>query len=113
MVWGKESKISPDSVIFPVSAKSTWSIMLMFFRNENMKHFFLRLHSYVTFHKTLVNELNSINSKNNTVESDELIRTTLSEDKNFDNDSSFKILTATINFIKQTQRFEQVLYLLS
>ena len=78
-VWfGRESKISPDSVISPVSVKSTWPIMLMFFRNESAKHFFLRLHSYVTFHPTLMNELNSVNSKVDTVESDELVRNTLS-----------------------------------
>ena len=57
-----------------------------------------------------MNELNSINSKFNTLEPDELIRTILYGDKNFDNYSSFKILTATINFAKQTQRFERALY---
>ena len=49
-----------------------------------------------------MNELNSKNSKFNTLEPDELVRTILYGDKNFDNDSNLKILTATINFIKQT-----------
>ena len=31
--------------------------------------------------------------------------------KKFGNDSNFKILTATIQFIKNNQRFEQALYL--
>ena len=57
-----------------------------------------------------MNELNSINSKFNTLELDELVRTILYGDQNFDNDSSFKILTATINVITQAQRFEQALY---
>ena len=37
-----------------------------------------------------MNELNSINSKFNTLELDELIITILYTDKNFDNDSNFK-----------------------
>ena len=57
-----------------------------------------------------MNELNSINSTFNTLEPDELVRTILYGDKNFDNDSELKILTLIINFIKQTQRFEQALY---
>ena len=57
-----------------------------------------------------MNELDSINSTFNTLEPDELVRTILYGDKNFDYDPDLKILTLTINFIKQTQRFEQVLY---
>ena len=37
-----------------------------------------------------MNELNSINSKFNTLKLDELIRTILYADENFDNDSNFK-----------------------
>ena len=37
-----------------------------------------------------MNELNSINSKFNTLKLDELIRTILYTDKNFNNDSNFK-----------------------
>ena len=48
-----------------------------------------------------MNELNSIDSKFNTKELDELVRTILYGVKKFDNDSNFKILTATINFIKK------------
>ena len=48
-----------------------------------------------------MNELNSIDSKFNTKELDELVRTILYLVKKFDNDSNFKILTATINFIKK------------
>ena len=47
-----------------------------------------------------MNELNTINSKFNTLEPNELVKTKLYGDKNFDNDSNLKILTGTINFIK-------------
>ena len=57
-----------------------------------------------------MNELNSTNSKSSTLEPDELVRTILYGDKNFDNDSNLKILTLTTNFIKQTQHFEQDFY---
>ena len=57
-----------------------------------------------------MNELNSTNSKSDTLEPDELARTIRYGDKNFDNDSNLKILTVTINFIKQTQQYEQALY---
>lgn len=57
-----------------------------------------------------MSEMNSIISKKfNTLKLDELVRIILYEDKNFDNDFIFKILTATIYFIKQTQQFEQAL----
>ena len=77
---------------------------------ESTEHYFLRCHNYVTFRTTLMNELSCINSKFNTLEFDELVRTTLYGDKHFDNDSNLKMLTVTINFIKQTQRSEQALY---
>ena len=48
---------------------------------ESTKHFFLRYHNYVTFRATLMNELNSINSKFSTLEHDELVRTILYRDK--------------------------------
>ena len=58
---------------------------------ERTEHFFLRCHNYVTFRTTLMNGLNSINSKFNTLESDRLVGTILYGDKTFDNDSSLKI----------------------
>ena len=69
---------------------------------ESTEHYFLRCYNYVIFRTTLMNKkLNSINSKFNTLEPDELLRIIFYEDKNFCSDSNFKILTATINFIKQ------------
>ena len=77
---------------------------------ESTKHYFLCCHNYVTFYTTPMNELNIINHKLNTLEPNELVTTIHYGDKNFDNDSNLKILTLTINFIKQTQRIEQALY---
>ena len=77
---------------------------------ESTEHYFLRCHNHVTFRTTLLNQLNSINIKFNTLESDELFRTILYGDKTFDNDSNLKTLAGTINFIKKTQRFEKALY---
>ena len=54
-----------------------------------------------------MNELNSVSSKFKTLKPDELVRTRdlkhlfFYGDKNFDNDTNFNILTATINFIKK------------
>ena len=70
------------------------------FEIESTEHNFLCCHNYVTFPTNLINELNSINSKFNTLETDELVRTIFYGDNNFDSDSNFKILTATISFIK-------------
>ena len=74
---------------------------------ESMEHYFLCCHNYVIFRTTLMNELTSAKGK---LEPEELVRTILYRDKNFDNDSNFKILTVTIHFIKQTQQFEQTLF---
>ena len=61
------------------------------------------------FPATLMNELNSIIGKFDTSEPDEFVRA-IHGDRSFDNDSNPKVLVATINFIKNTQRFEQALY---
>ena len=52
-----------------------------------MEHYFLRCYNYVTFRTTLMNELKSINNKFNTLEPDEVVRTILYGNKNFDNES--------------------------
>ena len=76
---------------------------------ESMEHF-LSCHNYAIFCTTLMNEWDIINSKFNTLKPKEIIRTILYWDKNFNNDFNFKILSATINFIKQIQQFEQALF---
>ena len=54
-----------------------------------------------------MNELNCRNDVLVTLKSDELVRTILHGDKKLDNESNFNILTATVKFIKRTQRFQQ------
>ena len=65
-----------------VSPLCSWSL-----ETESTKHYFLCCYNYVTFHTTLTNELNSINSKFNILEPDELVRTIFYGDKIVDNDS--------------------------
>ena len=67
---------------------------------ENTEHFFLRCQSNLSARTTLINSLNST----------DLIRVILYGDKNFDNVTTFKIITATIKFIKTTKRFEEALF---
>ena len=56
-----------------------------------------------------MNKVSSINSKFNTINLDELARIIFYGDKNHNNDSGLRILTAAINFMKQIQRFERAL----
>ena len=57
-----------------------------------------------------MNKVSSIISKFSTIKLDELVRIIFYGDKNFDNDSGLRILTATIKFMKQIQRFERALF---
>ena len=77
---------------------------------ENTEHFFLRCQNNLSARTTLMNELNNINNAINSLNSPDLIREILSGDKNFDNVANFKIITATIKFIKTTKRFEEALF---
>ena len=57
-----------------------------------------------------MNELTNISSAINSLNSIDFIRLVLYGDKDFGNVTNFKILTATIKFIKTTKRFEEVLF---
>ena len=59
---------------------------------------------------TLMNELNNINNAINLLNSTDFIILTLYGDKKFDNVTSFKIIIATIKFIKTTEPFEEALF---
>ena len=74
---------------------------------ENTEHFFLRCQNNLSARTTLMNELNNISNAINSLNSTDLIRVILYGDKNFDNVTNFKIITATIKFIKTTKRFEE------
>ena len=57
-----------------------------------------------------MNELSNISTAINHLNSTDFIRVILYGDKNFDNVTNFKIITATIKFIKSTKRFVGVLF---
>ena len=74
---------------------------------ENTELFFLRCRSNLSAGTTLMNELNIISTAINFLNSTDLIKVILYRDKKFDNVTNFKIITATIKFIKTTKRFEE------
>ena len=68
--------------------------------------FFLRCQNYVSFRTVLMNELSSINSGIISLRPSALLEVILYGDKMLIDNSNQQILTATINYIKNTQRFE-------
>ena len=85
------------------------------FEIENAEHFFLRCQNKLSATTTLKNELNNINNTIifftsteyiRVINSTEFIRVILYGDKHFDNVTNFKMITATIKFIKTMKRFE-------
>ena len=77
---------------------------------ENTEHFFLRCQNNLSARTTLMNELSDISNAINSLNSTYFIRVILYGDKNFDNVTHFKIITATIKFVKTTKRFEEALF---
>ena len=77
---------------------------------ENTQHFFLGCQSNLSVRTTLMNELKNINNAINSLNLTDLIRVILYGVKHFDNATNFKIITATIKFIKTTKRFEEALF---
>ena len=75
---------------------------------ESTDHFFLRCQNYVSFRTALMNELSSINSE--VISIDPVLLVILYGDKMVSGNSNQQVLTATINYIKNTQRFEQSLF---
>ena len=69
----------------------------------NTEHFFLCFQNNLSARKTLMNELNNISSAINFLNSTDFISVILYRDKNFVNVTNFKIITATIKFIKTTK----------
>ena len=59
----------------------------------------MRCQNYTTLRRVLMNELKNVN--------DAIISL---NDKNFDNNMNVRILTATIKFIKDSERFGQLLF---
>ena len=76
---------------------------------ESTDHFFLRCQNYVSFRTALMNELSSINCEILSLGPISLLEVILYGDKMLNDKSNHRILTGTINYIKNTQRFEQAL----
>ena len=77
---------------------------------ESTDHFFLRCQSYVSFRTGLMNELSSISSGIISLRPSTLLEVVLYGDNMLSDNWSKQILTATINYIKNTQQFEQSLF---
>ena len=77
---------------------------------ESAHHFFLRCQNYVSFRTALMNELSSINCEIVSLRPSTLPEAILYGDNMLNDNSYHRMLTATINYIKNTQRFEQGLF---
>ena len=77
---------------------------------ESTDHFFLSCQNYVSFRTAIMNEFSSINPGIISLRPSALLEVILYGDKMLSDNSNQQILTATINYIKNTQRFEQSLF---
>ena len=77
---------------------------------ENTEHFFVCCQNNLSARTTLMNELNNISNAINSLNSIDLIRVILYGDKNLDDVTNFKIITATIKFIKTKKRSKEALF---
>ena len=78
--------------------------------SESTDHFFLRCKNYVSFRTAHVNKLSSINCEIVSLRPSALLEVILYSDKMLNDKSNDLIPTATINYIKNAQRFEQALF---
>ena len=74
---------------------------------ESTLHFFLRRQNYTTLRRTLMIHLKNINDAMMSLNESDLLHVILYGSKNFDNNMNISILTASIKFIKDTERFDQ------
>ena len=86
------------------------SLCLCALETDSIDRFFLRSQNYVSFRTALINGLSSINSGIISLRPSALLAVILYGDKILNDNSHQQILTATINYIKNTQRFEQSLF---
>ena len=77
---------------------------------EDTEHYFLRWQNNLSFRRTLMNDLNNINTAIASLNSNDLLRVILHGDERFNNETNCKILTAPIKFLKDRQRFEKFLF---
>ena len=77
---------------------------------ENTEHVFLHCQNNLADRTTLMNELNNISNAINLLNSTYFIIFILYGDKKFNNVTCFKIITATIKFIKTAKPFDKALF---
>ena len=77
---------------------------------ESTLHFFLRWQNYTTLRRALMTDLKNINDAIMSLNESDLLHVLLYGSKKFDNNMNISILTATIKFIKDTERFDQHSY---
>ena len=79
-------------------------------QTESALHFFLRYQNYTTLRRALMTDLKNINDAIMSWNESDLLHVMLYGSKKFDNNMNISILTATIKFIKYTERFDQPLF---
>ena len=77
---------------------------------ESTLHFFLRCQNYTTLRRALMTDLKNINDTIMSLNGNDLLHVILYGNKNFDNNMNISILTATIKFIKVSERLDQPLF---
>ena len=75
---------------------------------ESTLHFFLRCQNYTTFRRALTTNLKNINDTIMSLNENDLLHVILYGNENFGNNMNISILTATIKFIKVSERFDQL-----
>ena len=74
---------------------------------ESTLYFFLRCQNYITLPTALMIDLKNTNDAIMSLNESELRHVSLYWNKKFDNNININILTATIKFIKDSERFDQ------
>ena len=77
---------------------------------EDTEHYFLRCQNNISFRTTLMDDLNNINTAIASLNSNDFLRVILYGDNSFNKETNCKILTASIKFLKDTQRIEKSLF---
>ena len=77
---------------------------------EPTLHFFLRCENYTILRRALKIDLKNIDDAIMFLNESDLLPLMLYGSKNFDNNMNISILTATMTFIKDTERFDQPLF---
>ena len=77
---------------------------------ESTLYFFLRCQNYITLPTALMTDLKNTNDAIMSLNESDLRHVSLYRNKKFDNNININILTATIKFIKDSERFDQPVF---